>query len=130
VGVVFVRGLSVETVIGVGEEERSSPREVLLDVEMEADLDDAAASDDLGCAIDYASVADLVRAHARALRVRLLEALAGSVADLVLARFPAVSAVTVRAEKAWAVPGARSVGVSLRRTAAPGKRARGTRRRA
>jgi dihydroneopterin aldolase len=115
VGTVFVRELSVSTVIGVGEEERLAPREVLLDLEMEADLDAAADSDDLAHAIDYAAVADLVRAHAAASRYRLLEALAGSVADLVLGRFPAVRAVTVRAEKAWAVPGARAVGVALRR---------------
>jgi dihydroneopterin aldolase len=116
VGVVFVRGLSVETVIGVGEQERAAPREVVVDLEMETDLDAAAKSDDLAHAIDYAAAADLVRAHGKASRFRLLEALAGSIASLVLERFPALSAVAVRVEKAWAVPGARAVGVTLRRT--------------
>lgn len=114
-GTVFLRDLSVETVIGVGEEERAAPREVLLDVEMEADLGAAAGSDDLAHAIDYAAVAETVRAHAKASRFRLLEALAGSIADLVLGRFGAVQAVTVRARKESAVPGARAVGVTLRR---------------
>ncbi len=114
-GTVFLRDLSVETVIGVGDEERAAPREVLLDLEMEADLDAAARSDDLARAIDYAAVADLVRAHAKTSRFRLLEALAGSIADLVLEGFPAVRAVTVRARKARAVPAAREVGVTLRR---------------
>jgi 7,8-dihydroneopterin aldolase/epimerase/oxygenase len=115
VGIVFVRDLSVETVIGVGEHERLAPREVLVDLEMEADLEAAATSDDLAHSIDYAAAADLVRAHGRASRFRLLEALAGSIAALVLDRFPAVKSVSVRVEKAWAVPGARAVGVTLRR---------------
>jgi dihydroneopterin aldolase len=115
VGVVFVRGLRVETVIGVEEHERRAPREVLVDLEMEADLDAAAQSDDLSRSVDYAAAADLVRAHARESRFRLLEALAGSIAALLLDRFPGVTAVAVRAEKAGAVPGARAVGVELRR---------------
>ncbi|HEX5136715.1 MAG TPA: dihydroneopterin aldolase [Planctomycetota bacterium] len=113
-GVVFVRDLSVETVIGVAEHERAEPREVLVNLEMEVDLDAAAASDDLAHAIDYAAVADAVRAHALESRFRLLEAFAASIAQLVLARFPGVDAVSVKVEKAWAVPGARSVGVRLR----------------
>jgi len=110
-----VRDLSVRTVIGVDERERLSPQEVLVDVEMEADLDPASRSDDLAHSIDYAAVAALVREHGEAARFRLLEAFAGSIASLLLDRFPGVRAATVRVEKAWAVPGARRVGISLRR---------------
>jgi dihydroneopterin aldolase len=115
VGLVFVRDLRVRTVIGVDERERTAPQEVLVSFELETDLEPAAASDDLALAVDYAALADLVRAHASGARFRLLEALAGSLATLALERFPGVRAVTVRAEKPRALPDARTVGVELRR---------------
>ena len=116
-GVVFVRDLRVRTVVGVEEHERRSPQEVLVSLDLAADLEPAAASDDLTLAVDYAAVARAVADHAAAARHLLLEALAGSIATLVLDRFPQVREATVRIEKPGAVPGAKSVGVELRRRA-------------
>ena len=116
-GTVFLRDLRVRTVVGVEEHERKSPQEVLVSLDLDVDLEPAAASDDLSLAIDYAAVARAVGEHAAAARHLLLEALAGSIATLVLLRFPLARAVTVRIEKPAAVPGARGVGVELRRRA-------------
>jgi dihydroneopterin aldolase len=115
VGIVFVRDLRVRTVIGVEERERKAPQEVVVNLDLEADFDAAAKTDDLALSVDYAAVAALVQEHAATARFRLLEALAGSITTLVLGRFPLVRALTVRIEKPGAVPGARSVGVELRR---------------
>jgi len=115
VGIVFVRDLRVRTVVGVEERERMAPQEVVVNLDLEADLDAAAATDDLTRSVDYAAVAGRVREHAAGTRFRLLEALAGSIAGLVLDGFPRVRAVTVRIEKPGAVAGARTVGVELRR---------------
>lgn len=115
-GIVFVRDLCVRTVIGVEEHERKEMQEVLVSLDLEADLEPAAATDDLSRSVDYAAVAALVREHAAAVRFRLLEALAGSIAALVLDRFPLLRAATVRIEKPSAVTGARAVGVELRRS--------------
>lgn len=114
-GIVFVRDLRVRTVIGVEERERKAPQEVVVNLDLEADLESAAVTDDLARSVDYAAVAALVQEHAATARFRLLEALAGSIAALVLGRFPLVRSLAVRVEKAGAVPGARSVGVELRR---------------
>ena len=114
-GIVFVRDLRVRTVIGVEEREREAPQEVVVNLDLEADLEPAAGTDDLTRSVDYAAVAALVREHATTARFRLLEAFAGSIAALVLRRFPLVRALAVRVEKPAAVPGARSVGVELRR---------------
>lgn len=116
-GTVFLRDLRVRTVVGVEEHERRSPQEVLVSLELDADLEPAAAADDLSLAIDYAAVARAVVEHGATARHLLLEALAGSIATLVLGRFPLARAVTVRIEKPGAVPGARAVGVELRRRA-------------
>lgn len=114
-GLVFLRDLRVRTLIGVEEQERREMRHVLVNLELETDLEPAAASDDLADSVDYAAIAARVRDHAAASRFRLLEALAGSIAALVLDGFPLVRAVTVRVEKPGAVAEVRTVGVELRR---------------
>ena len=114
-GLVFLRDLRVQTLIGVGEHERREMRHVLVNLELETDLEPSAASDDLRDSVDYAAIASRVRDHASTSRFRLLEALAGSIATLVLDGFPLVRAVTVRVEKPGAVAEVRTVGVEVRR---------------
>jgi len=108
-------GLSLETVLGVRPDERLSPRAVIADVRLFLDLGPAAASDDLSDTVDYAALAERLRAAARRSSFRLLEALAGALADEVLSD-PRVRAAAVSLEKPGAVPGA-EVRATLFRTA-------------
>ncbi|MGE5235240.1 MAG: dihydroneopterin aldolase [Acidobacteriota bacterium] len=112
---VFVQGLEIDCVIGVAEWERTRPQRLRLDLEVEADLRDAAASDDVAGAVDYAAVAVLVREVATASPHRLAETLAESVARAILERFSVASAVRVRVTKPRAVPGTAAVGVEIAR---------------
>lgn len=108
-------GLRLETVLGVRPDERVSPREVVADVRLFLDLGPAARSDELADTVDYAALADRLRAVARQSSFRLLEALAGALADEALAD-PRVRAAAVTLEKPGAVPGA-EVRATLFRTA-------------
>lgn len=117
-GSIVLSGLRVLGRHGVlpEEQERAQPFEV--DLVIESDVERAARSDDLGDTIDYgkvvASVVDIVTTR----HFGLLEALAGAIADDVLAR-PGVEAVTVEVRKLRPpVPAdLRSAGVRLRRSA-------------
>lgn len=77
--------------------ERSQPFEV--DVDIEADLSAAGASDDLADTIDYGEVAGVVARVVRDESHRLLERLASRIADAVLAADARVEAVTVVVDK-------------------------------
>ena len=112
-------GLRLETVLGVREDERTAPRAVVADVRLFLDLCPAARSDELSDTVDYAALADRLRARARRAAFRLLEALAAALADEALAD-PRVRAVAVTLEKPGAVPGA-EIRAALFRTAAPKK---------
>ena len=83
---------------GVTEAERQVGRPFEVDVELILDLSAAAQTDDLGAAVDYVEICDLVRSAHEAGPYRLLEALAGRIAKDVLDRFPAEE-VTVRVRK-------------------------------
>ena len=83
---------------GVGAAEREHPQDFKVDVELEAELAAAAASDQIADTVDYrqvrAAAKDVIEGPSRA----LLESLAGDIAERVLA-LPRVQAVSVRVTK-------------------------------
>jgi len=111
-----VEGLLARTILGVYEEERREKQDVLVGLDLELDLGDAARSDAIEDSVDYSALAKAVVGHVEETRFRLVERLAGSIADHVLGTFPKVAAVTVRVEKPRAVRSARAVSVEMRRT--------------
>jgi dihydroneopterin aldolase len=101
---------------GVELEERLEPQPFEVDLILRGDLSAAAASDDLADTVDYAAVFSLVGEVVGGRSYRLIEALAGAIADAVLAAH-AVDDVEVRVRKPKApLPGAfDAVEVRLRR---------------
>lgn len=115
---VLVPGLRLEARVGVGDDERASPQEILVDVELRLDLARAGAADELAATVDYEEVCRIVDAVARARPFHLIEAIAEETAAALLARFDIAEVrVQVRkpgALKAWGVPHA---AVEVRRRA-------------
>jgi dihydroneopterin aldolase len=95
---ITLRGMHFLARHGVTLEERLEPQPFDVDVELETDLSTSAASDDLADAIDYSQVFALVGRVVEGESHRLIEALAGAIADAVLATTTA-DAVTVRVRK-------------------------------
>jgi len=79
-----VRGLHVDAVHGVGEEERSGPQPFEVDLDLYLDTVPAGSSDDLAATADYSAAVDGVVAVMAGPPHRLLESLAAAVADRVL----------------------------------------------
>ncbi len=88
-----LRAILCKVRIGVTEEERREPQQIEVDLDVYADLAAAAASGDLGRTIDYRRLCELVRGTLEGGEFRLVESAAGTILDLVLARFPAARAV-------------------------------------
>jgi dihydroneopterin aldolase len=95
---ITLRGMQFLARHGVTIEERLEPQPFEVDVELEADLSAPAASDELTDTIDYSEVFALVSRIVEGESYRLIEALAGAIADAVLAT-TTVDAVTVRVRK-------------------------------
>jgi dihydroneopterin aldolase len=87
---------------GAGEDERTFPQLIEVDLELEADLDRASRSDDISDTIDYGPLIEITREVVEGRSFRLLEGIAGALLDAVMAASPA-TAVTVRVRK-LAVP--------------------------
>ena len=93
-----LQGLEVQAHHGVNEDERRDGQRFLVDVWL--DVSEAALSDRIEDAVDYREVAALVRDISDGRQFRLLEALAASIADAILERFPVgVARARVRVRK-------------------------------
>jgi 7,8-dihydroneopterin aldolase/epimerase/oxygenase len=95
---ISVRGMLFLARHGVTLEERLEPQPFEVDVELHKDLSGASASDELADTIDYSALFSLVGTIVEGQSFRLIESLAGTIADAVLAETDA-SAVEVRVRK-------------------------------
>lgn len=111
---VFVRGLQIETVIGVYDWERQVRQQLLLDLEMAWDTSAAAREDDVALALDYSKVSERLTRFARESDFRLIETFAERAAGLLQESF-AISWLRLRVSKPGAVTAAQAVGVTIER---------------
>jgi len=95
---VLIDDLRFESIIGVLDHERLAPQPLRVDVDMEVDLHDAGASDDLEQTVHYGEVAVALADLARSTQYLLLERLAQHMAEVVLS-FPLVRSVDLTLTK-------------------------------
>ena len=112
---VCIKGLSVETVIGVYDWERDIRQTVVLDLSMDWDNRRPAASDSLSLALDYAAVSQRLMAFIQDSEFQLIETLAERCAEIVLHEF-CVPALSLEVSKPGAVPEAQAVSVCITRS--------------
>ncbi len=114
---IFLRGLTVECIIGFIDWERRVKQTVVIDLEIPVDCRNAARTDEVADTVDYKAVAKRVIAFVEASEFKLVETLAQRMAMLVIEEF-ALEWVRVSVNKPGAIRGSRDVGVLLERTRA------------
>ena len=110
-----IRDLLVRCVIGVKPEERKKPQDILIDITLYADLRKACRSDSLRDSVDYSAVKRKVLQLAEKSRFRLIERLAGRIAEIGL-QDRRVQRAQVRVRKPGALRFARCSEVEIVRT--------------
>ena len=111
---VIIKDLIARGIIGINEWEREKRQEILINITLYADLQEAGESDDIGDSVNYRTVSKKVLQHAENAARFTVEALASDIANLCLEE-PQVVKVLVRVEKPGAVRFAHSVGVEIER---------------
>ncbi len=112
--VLKLNGITVDCILGDLPEEREKEQQVLVDVVLEMDLQDAALSDSLDDTVDYALLVGNIREALEDAKCRLLERAADVVADVCLAD-PRVEHATVSVRKYGSVSGLGSAEVKITR---------------
>lgn len=112
---IFLRGLTVECIIGFIEWERRVKQTVLIDLEMPVDCRHASRTDEIADTLDYKRVAKRVITFVAESQFKLVETLAQHVAMLLVREFD-MQWVRVSINKPGAIRGSRDVGVTIERT--------------
>lgn len=111
---ILIKDLLVRGVIGISDREREQPQDILLNLVLFTDINQAARTDNIEDCVNYSLMAKKVFKLVETARTYTVEALAARVAELCLAE-PMVKGVRVRVEKPGAVRFARSVGCEIER---------------
>lgn len=111
---IYIRDLLLRAIIGINPSERTNLQDVLINIELEADLRPAGQSDDIADAVNYRTIAKNVAALVEGSHFFLVEKLAEEVAAVCL-QDQRVLVARVRVEKPGALRFARLVGVEIER---------------
>lgn len=111
---VFIRGLRIQTMIGIHDWEKETLRPVVLDLEMASDISRAAVTDRIQDALDYDAVTRRLTRVVSESRYELVESLAEHCARILREEF-GVPWVRLRLTKPGAVGAGVDVGVSIER---------------
>jgi dihydroneopterin aldolase len=111
---IIIKKLKLETIIGLFPWEREVRQQLFVDLEMQVDIQMAAATDDFKHVVNYAEVCHRVSELADDGQFKLIETFIERIADLILSDFD-VSWVKVYVRKTDAVTQVESVGVEIER---------------
>ena len=114
--ILYIRGLRIDTFIGIEDWEQQLRQTITMDLELAVDVATVAAADDLGATLNYCAIASRLIEFIENRHFQLLETLAEQCAQLLLSEF-AVSWLRLRLGKPDAVAAAAEVGVVIERGA-------------
>lgn len=112
---IIIKNLVARGIIGINDWEREKPQEILINLVIFTDIQQAATTDDISHSVNYRTIAKKAQQHAETAARLSVEALAEDIARLCLAE-PNAMKVRVRVEKPGAVRFADSVGVEIERS--------------
>ncbi|MBQ0758189.1 MAG: dihydroneopterin aldolase [Zhongshania sp.] len=112
--IVYIRGLQVDTVIGIYDFERAHHQTLVFDLELGTDIRPAAAGDDLSLTLNYKAITEAVESFVKASEYALVETLAERCAEMIRTEF-GVQWLRLSLSKPGAMRQAKDVGIIIER---------------
>ncbi|ABL02666.1 dihydroneopterin aldolase [Candidatus Ruthia magnifica str. Cm (Calyptogena magnifica)] len=112
--IVFIQGLKIDTVIGIYDWERKIRQDIVLDIEMSANVKAASKTDHIDQALNYKAVSKYLIDFVQNSEFQLVETLAEKITQIVLKEFE-VTWVKLTLNKGEVLTGAHGVGVIIER---------------
>ena len=104
IGTIEVAGIRVRCIVGILPFERVQEQDIRIDVSMDLDFAEAAATGNIDATVNYVDVARALSELVTERKYQLIETMAEECAALVLARWPRVESVAIAIHKPAAVP--------------------------
>lgn len=115
IGTIDLAGIRVRCIVGIHPFERTQEQDIAIDVSMDLDFAEAAATENVNATVDYTEVASALSALAVERKYQLIETMAEDCAALVLDRWQRIESATVVIHKPAAVPEAADTRVKVAR---------------
>lgn len=112
--IIYLNDLEIETIIGIYDWEREVKQKIRIDLQMSADVQAAASTDNIDDTVNYKAVAKRLIQFVGESEFQLVETLAERIAEIVRSEF-GISWVKLRVNKPGAVRYAGDVGVIIER---------------
>jgi dihydroneopterin aldolase len=112
---IYIRNLTVETIIGCYPHERLNKQPVIINLEVAADFSQAALTDELANTLDYATLANRLTQFIEQRQDKLLETLADACAHMLMQEFKP-HWLRLQIGKPQALQNAEQVGVIVERS--------------
>jgi dihydroneopterin aldolase len=112
---IFIRNLVVQTIIGILPHERVNAQPIELDIVLTTDIADAAQSENITDALDYATISFGLTQYIEASKFQLIEALAEAIVKWLWQYSRAVDQIDLELRKPMAVLNANAVGLKISR---------------
>ncbi|MBN3563751.1 dihydroneopterin aldolase [Aliamphritea spongicola] len=112
--IVYIKGLEIETIIGIYDWEREIRQRVVLDIEMGTDILSAASSEDVDNTLNYKTISERLIDFIANSEFQLIETMAEEVTKILANEF-GVRWVRLQLGKPGAVPAAQDVGIIIER---------------
>ena len=111
---IIIRDLQARGPIGISDEERAYPQDILINAELFTDTSKAAVSDSIDDCVNYSTIAKMIISLAENNKRKTVEAFAQDIADLCL-NHKLVQKVKIRVEKTSVVRFTKAVGIEIER---------------
>jgi dihydroneopterin aldolase len=112
--IIFLKGLEIDTIIGIYDWERNTKQTLILDFELAYDIRKASQTDNIEDTLDYKALTKQVTAFVEPSQFLLVETLAEEICALVLNEFN-TPWVKLTLNKEGAISTARDVGIIIER---------------
>ncbi|PHS71530.1 MAG: dihydroneopterin aldolase [Methylophaga sp.] len=112
---IFLTDLKIDTIIGIYDWERETLQTLSFELEMDWDIRQAAASDDITNTLDYGAIAQTIVHFVEASRYQLIETLAEDLCALLLKEYP-IPTVKLTLSKPVALHGQNTAKIVIKRS--------------
>jgi 7,8-dihydroneopterin aldolase/epimerase/oxygenase len=112
--IIFLKGLRIDTIIGIYDWERTTKQPIIIDLEISTDIRQAATTDDIEQTTNYKSIAKRIINFVEHSQFQLVETLTEKIAEMILDEFD-VDWLKLTLNKTGAISGANDVGIIIER---------------
>ena len=113
IGTVYIQNLNIQCIVGILPHERKQKQQLLLNIEVDYDFEEAKNSEHITNAVDYTQIAKNVEDLLVFQKYQLIETAVEAIADLLFRKWPRLEKCSIQIKKPSAIANADFAAVKI-----------------